>query len=74
MNDYFAGSLARERQADYLREVERDELAAQVHRAQLDGDAPAPPPARVAYRRQRRIWSLLERLRPAQLADRARRP
>jgi hypothetical protein len=31
MNDYFASWLAHERQADYVREVEHDELAAQVH-------------------------------------------
>jgi hypothetical protein len=31
MNDYFASWLAHERQADYVREVEHDELVAQVH-------------------------------------------
>jgi hypothetical protein len=33
MNDYFASQLARERQADFVREVEHDELAARVHLA-----------------------------------------
>jgi hypothetical protein len=38
MNDYFAGGLARERQADYMREVERDALAARLHRAVAETD------------------------------------
>lgn len=35
-NDYIAGRLMRERQADYLREVQRDELAAQLHAAEAE--------------------------------------
>ncbi len=33
MNDYFAGNLARERQADFMREIAHDELVAQARRA-----------------------------------------
>lgn len=44
MNDYFAGKLAGERQADYLREVEHDELVAQLHRAEAEADAEADAP------------------------------
>ncbi|MFI5254484.1 MAG: hypothetical protein ACHQ15_03410 [Candidatus Limnocylindrales bacterium] len=40
MNDFVAGVLARERQADYMREVEGDELAALAHRAPEGGPAP----------------------------------
>lgn len=42
MNDYAIGRLARERQADYMREVERDELVAQLHRAEAAAAAGMP--------------------------------
>jgi hypothetical protein len=42
MNDYFAAGLAHERQADYLREVEHDELVAQVHPVDRPSYAPVP--------------------------------
>ena len=74
MNDYFAGHLARERQADRLREIEHDELVARAHRAHLDGEAPAPPRAQAVSRTRRRPWDLLGRLGPARIADRAHRP
>ncbi len=32
MNDYFAGNLGRERQADFLREIAHDKLVAQARR------------------------------------------
>lgn len=48
MNDYFAGKLAGERQADYLREVAHDQLLAQVHRAEADAQALAAGHSTVA--------------------------
>jgi hypothetical protein len=37
-NDYVAGALMRERQADYQREIEHDELVAEAHRSDADRD------------------------------------
>jgi hypothetical protein len=64
VNDYISGGLARERQADYLRQVERDELAALVHRARADRAAAiaAPASTRVVARRHHRWRDLLGHL------------
>jgi hypothetical protein len=61
MNDYFAGNLARERQADYLREIAHDELVAQVHRA-AEAVAPATDRDSVAHPAHLRLRALLGRL------------
>jgi len=73
MNDYFAGNLARERQAEYLREVAHDELVAQVHRA-TEADAPAADRASTARAAQLRVRALLDHLAPSRLAARGDRP
>lgn len=74
MNDYFAGRLAHERQADHLREVEHDELVALAHGAQSPREAPAPSQARVGHPAQRRLWSFLGRFGPERIAARSDRP
>ncbi len=51
MNDYFAGNLARERQADYLREIAHDELVAQARRAAESGHRAADRHPRSFLRR-----------------------
>jgi hypothetical protein len=46
MHDHIVGGLARERHADYLREVKRVELAAQLHRDDAaSGDERSSRPA-----------------------------
>jgi len=74
MNDYFVGSLARERQADFMREIAHDELAAQTHGARSDGQAPAVSPAHLPHPVQDRLRTVLHRLGPARLAGHAHRP
>ena len=73
MNDYVAGLLARERQADYMREIAHDELAALVHRAS-EADAPAGDGPPVEHSAQLRLRGLLGRLAPSRLAARGDRP
>jgi hypothetical protein len=74
MNDYFASSLAREHQADLLREVAHDELAALARRARSDGQTPAASRAHLPHPTQDRLWTLLHRLGPARLAGHTHRP
>jgi hypothetical protein len=68
MNDYFVGRLARERQADYVREVEHDELVAQARRTAINSDPrqqisdrQVVPPSHLLLRR------LLARVAPSRL-------
>ncbi len=42
MNDYFAGELGRGRQADYMRQVENDELVAEFRRGEAAKAAAEP--------------------------------
>ncbi len=73
MNDYFAGSLAHERHADYLREVEHDELVARVQRP-TEIDAGGAEPGSVAHPTGSWWRSLLTHLVPSRLAARSHRP
>jgi hypothetical protein len=63
MNDYIVGSLASDRQAGFIREVEHDELVAQAHR-DPEGSAavsqgadrpPLDPPVPHGWRRLRAL-------------------
>lgn len=74
MNDYFAGGLARERQADYMREVEHDELVAQVHRGEPEAHVPKADRSRVTPQAHRRWRDLIEHLAPSRWAARSHRP
>jgi hypothetical protein len=73
MNDFFAGRLAHERQADYFREVQHDELVAQVHGAASEGSAPTSAQAHLAHPARHRLRSLLDRLGPARILARGQR-
>jgi hypothetical protein len=74
MNDFVAGRLAHERQADYLREVAHDELAAACHR--VDGAADVPPDkGDIVEQPTRRRWRVtLGRLAPSWVVGRDGRP
>jgi hypothetical protein len=74
MNDFVAGRLAHERQTDYLRQVARDELAAEVHRVDVATD-PDPVGADMVGQPVRRRWiGPLGRLVPTRLVGRGGRP
>lgn len=73
MNDYVAGGLAHQRQADYMREIAHAELVAQVHLAS-EVDAPAGDRALVARTVPPRLRELLGRFAPSRLAARSDRP
>ncbi len=76
MNDYFAGALARERQADYQREVDKDHLAALAHATAKEQEADptidhrpdVPAPAR------HRWWRAFQRRARSGLIPHAHRP
>ncbi len=74
MNDYFAGRLAHERQADFMREIARDELAAEARRARSGEAATEASEADLALPVQRRVSALLLRFGPARLVARGHRP
>jgi hypothetical protein len=73
MNDYFAGKLAGERQADYMREVEHDELVAQLHRAEAEADAPVGDRSAVSPPVHHRWRDLLGHLALSRLAAHSHR-
>jgi hypothetical protein len=59
MNDYFSGQLAHQRQADYLREVQRDEARSELRRTQAEArQAMTSTPASAGFARPRRVWRL----------------
>jgi hypothetical protein len=74
MNDFVAGRLAHERQADYLRQVAHDELAAEFHRT--DGAADLHPDKDdIVEQPTRRWWRVtLGRLAPSWVVGRDGRP
>lgn len=72
MNDYVAGALGRERQADYLREVAHDELVARHRRA--EAEAAVADRAQAVLPAPHRWRGLLGRLAPSRLAMRLHRP
>jgi hypothetical protein len=73
MNDYFAGNLARERQADFMREIAHDELVA---RARLAAETVTPEGERysVAHPALHRLLALLGRRAPWRLGVPGHRP
>lgn len=52
MNEYFIHRLARERQVEYLRQVEHDELVMLAHLATRDRALRAPTPERAPITRE----------------------
>ncbi len=73
MNDYVAGNLARERQADYLREVAHDDLVAQARR-RAEVAAPGRDRHSGLHPAHRRWRALIARRAPSRLATLGDRP
>ena len=73
MNDFFLGALARERQGDYMREVEHDELAARLHQTQEPPEVSASARARLPIPASHHWNPFVHRPRPVHLHVHLRR-